>query len=414
MEKRKPFTYILLFIAAHFFHHLLTALVVPLLPYIRDGFGLTYAQTGLVVSAFTLAYGIGQLPAGWLADRIGPKYVLTVGIAGVGLAGAAVGLSIGYGALIGFLVLMGIAGGGYHPAAAPLISAAVPAPQRGKALGLHLIGGSSSHFVSPLAGVAIAGLIGWRGAFVAISVPVFVFGVALFWILTRDDVRARNGPNTALARSNDAAAEIPTRPSVIAVFLVMTATVGAFTGSVIAFIPLFLVDVFGVSQHAAAVFLSTFFATGIWASPLGGSISDRFGPLTVFLMLAIAIGPLIVFLGIAPHLIVVALVMLGIGVTLFVRMPVSETYLVTAVRKKNQSTVLGVYFFAGMEASGILTPILGHTIDVYGFRAAYVGVGVVLTVIVAVGCIALLSFRRPNLPQSLVKDRRDKSRANKR
>ncbi|TVQ96938.1 MAG: MFS transporter [Spirochaetaceae bacterium] len=402
MDRPKPFTYILLFISAHFFHHLLTALVVPLLPFIRDGFGLTYAQAGLVVSAFTLAYGIGQLPAGWLADRIGPKFVLTVGIAGVGLAGAAVGLSIGYGALIGFLVLMGIAGGGYHPAAAPLISAAVPAPQRGKALGLHLIGGSSSHFVSPLVGVAIAGLIGWRGAFVAISLPVFVFGVALFWILTHDEIRARAGTRRAPTGSADAAAEVPTRPSVITVFLVMTATVGAFTGSVIAFIPLYLVDVFGASEQAAAVFLSAFYTTGLWASPLGGSISDRFGPLTVFVILAIAIGPLIMLLGGAPHWMAVALVMLGVGVTLFVRMPVSEAYLVTAVRKKNQSTVLGIYFFAGMEGSGILTPILGHAIDVYGFRTGFAGVGAVLTVIIAAGCIALVVLKRTRTAGSLL------------
>ena len=402
MEKHKPFTYILLFIFAHFFHHLLTALVVPLLPFIRDGFGLTYAQSGLVVSAFTLAYGIGQLPAGWLADKIGPKYVLTVGIAGVALAGAAVGLSIGFGALIAFLILMGITGGGYHPAAAPLISAAVPAPQRGRALGLHLIGGSSSHLVSPLVGVAIAGLIGWRGAFVTISLPVFVFGLALFWILTRDEVRARTGPDKAAVRSDDAAAEIPTRPSVITVFLVMTATVGAFTGSVIAFIPLYLVDVFGASEQAAAVFLSAFFATGLWASPLGGSISDKYGPLTVFLILAIATGPLIIFLGAAPHWIVVAFVMLGIGMTLFVRMPVSEAYLVTAVRKKNQSTVLGIYFFAGMEASGVLTPVLGHTIDVYGFRTGFAGVGAVLTGVVTIGCIVLFVLKHTRKPESIL------------
>ncbi len=61
---------------AHFAHHLLTALPVPLLPFIRGDFGLDYAQAGLVVSAFGLAYGIGQLPAGWLSDRIGPRLML--------------------------------------------------------------------------------------------------------------------------------------------------------------------------------------------------------------------------------------------------------------------------------------------------------------------------------------------------
>ena len=393
MGRRRPFLYISLFILAHFFHHLLTALVVPLLPFIRDGFGLTYAQSGLVVSAFALAYGIGQLPAGWLADRIGPRYVLTVGVAGVALAGAAVGFSLRFEALIVFLVCMGIAGGGYHPAAAPLISAAVPAPQRGRALGLHLIGGSSSHLVAPLAGVFIAGVLGWRGSFIVLSLPVLVFGLVMFWILTRDEIRAR-ASHVQRNAGEDGEAEIPTRPAIVALVLVMTASVGAFTGSTIAFFPLYLVDVFGASEHAAGIFLSVFYATGLWASPLGGAASDRWGPLTVFLVLAVVTGPLIAGLGLAPHWTVVALVMLGIGMSMFVRMPVSETYLVSTVRKKNRSTVLGVYFFAGMEGSGIITPILGYLIDRVGFRTAYAGLGAALTLVILCGCTLLFLLSR--------------------
>ena len=78
---------------AHFAHHLLTALPVPLLPFIRADFNLGYAEAGLVVSAFSLAYGVGQLPAGWLADRIGARTLLFIGIFGVAVAGVLVGLS---------------------------------------------------------------------------------------------------------------------------------------------------------------------------------------------------------------------------------------------------------------------------------------------------------------------------------
>lgn len=58
-----------LFVLAHFVHHLLTALPIPLLPMIRSDFSLDYTKSGLVISAFNLSYGIGQLPAAWLADR---------------------------------------------------------------------------------------------------------------------------------------------------------------------------------------------------------------------------------------------------------------------------------------------------------------------------------------------------------
>ena len=96
---------------AHFGHHLLTALPVPLLPMIKDDFALDYTQSGLVISAFTLSYGIGQLPAGWLADRIGRRILIAIGICGVALAGLIIGISHTYIMLIIFLALMGVMGG---------------------------------------------------------------------------------------------------------------------------------------------------------------------------------------------------------------------------------------------------------------------------------------------------------------
>ena len=145
-----------LFVLSHFSHHVITALIVPLLPYIRNDFALDYTQSGFVISAFSLSYGIGQLPAGWLADRMGSRNLMTLSIVGVALAGLMVGLSHAYLLMIFCLIGMGIAGGGYHPSAPPLISASVAPEKRGFALGCHFIGGSTSYFLSPLIGAAIA------------------------------------------------------------------------------------------------------------------------------------------------------------------------------------------------------------------------------------------------------------------
>ena len=102
-----------LFSLAHFGHHVLTALIVPLLPYIRGEFGLSYTQTGVISASFTIAYGIAQLPAGWLADRVGSRLLLTAGISGVAIAGALVGLVDGYRFLVAVFLLMGVFGGNF-------------------------------------------------------------------------------------------------------------------------------------------------------------------------------------------------------------------------------------------------------------------------------------------------------------
>ena len=88
------------------------------MPLIREEFSLSYAQAGWLSSAFLLAYGFSQLPGGWLADRISPRLLVTIGISGVSVAGLMAGLAPNYVLLASALVLLGLLGGGYHPASA--------------------------------------------------------------------------------------------------------------------------------------------------------------------------------------------------------------------------------------------------------------------------------------------------------
>jgi MFS transporter, FSR family, fosmidomycin resistance protein len=408
---RKSSLFILLFALAHFVHHLLTAILIPLLPFIRDGFGLTYTQAGTIVSAFTLAYGFGQLPAGWIADRVGPRYLLAAGISGVAVTGAMLGLSGSFGGMIACLVLMGLLGGGYHPSASPLIAAAVPKEKRGSAIGIHIVGGSLSHFVAPLTAVFLAGLLGWRGVYLSTSLPVFLFGLWLLLLMIRKDIRVRSAGSGATSAGTSAASGPGSdggsddqshthRPLTdVVLFLVMSASVGAAVGASISFVPLYMVDSIGLSQEFAGVLYSLYYLAGMGAAPLGGMLADRLGPVRVFLVAVALAGPALMVMGLFPSWGFMAFIMLALGAVAFTRMTCSEIFFVTSVPDRNRSTVLGVYFFAGMEGNGILTPFLGAAIDAWGFSSTFLGTGAVLTIVLVVSAILFLIVRRnSNIP----------------
>jgi fucose permease len=38
---------------------------------------------------------------------------------------------------------------------------------------------------------------------------------------------------------------------------------------------------------------------------------------------------------------------------------------------RSRSTILGIYYFTGMEGGGVLTPVIGYLIDRFGFTAAF-------------------------------------------
>ncbi len=380
-----------LIVLAHFSFHVVTSLTVPLLPFIRDDFSLDYTQSGLVISAFTLAYGICQLPAGWLADRLGARILITASICGVALAGLLIGLSQSYIMMIAFLVLMGIAGGGYHPAAPPLIARLVDPKNRGRVLGFHIVGGSASHFMAPLIGAAIATAWGWRSSYIGLAIPIIVFGIIFYVILgSQTDIKKVEHRKTD---SHDKAPVTPGRWHYLAAFITLSTVIQAVTFSIIAFIPLFMVDHFGVDEKTAAVFLAILYSAGLWAGPLGGYLSDRFGRVPVILIVSLISGPIIYLVNLVPYGFGFGAVLLIIGITATMRMPVSEAYIIGESPERHRSTILGIYYFSGMEGGGILTPVVGNLIDRFGFYSTFTFAGAALVAVTLIYSIFLWSRR---------------------
>ncbi len=382
-----------LFVLSHFSHHVITALIVPLLPYIRNDFALDYTQSGFVISAFSLSYGIGQLPAGWLADRMGSRNLITISIVGVALAGLMVGISHAYILMVLCLIAMGIAGGGYHPSAPPLISASVAPEKRGFALGCHVIGGSASFFLSPLIGAAIATAFGWRGAFIGLAIPSILFGIIFYRVLGKLDPSADQVRNTNDLKEKSAFPKSFYRR--VIPFMVLTTCTSAIMTSTFSFVPLYMVDQFKIAERTAAAMMAIIYSTGIWAAPLGGHLSDKVGRVRMMLAICILTGPAIFLLNIVPYGYGFGFgsLLLVLGAIVMVRMPVSEAFLVSEVPDRYRSTFLGIYFFSAIEAGGVLTPVMGSLIDHYGFYMSFSLAGAILVLVTLICGFFLLRNR---------------------
>ncbi|MFC1955991.1 MFS transporter [Chloroflexota bacterium] len=372
---------------AHCVHHLVAALLTPLLPFIRDEFALDYTQAGVLISAFTISYGISQVPAGWLADRLGARLVLVFGVSGVAVAGLLVGLSNTYIMMVIFLVLMGVMGGGYHPAASPLISASVEPKKRGRILGLHQIGGGASFFLSPLIAIAIASALGWRGSYITLAIPTFIFGIVFYIFLRRSKYAGQTRQNKA-----DRCDEMPAEPGHLrrmVAFLILVVALQSFFTSITSFIPFFLVDEFNTSKETAAVMLSLSFSGGLLAGPLGGYLSDRLGRVPIVLIVSIIACPVIFLLNYVSLGWSLSVILILLGMSMFITMPISEAYIISQTSECNRSTILGIYYFGSRGGSGVLTPLLGYLIDQSSFRIGFTITSVALFIIV-IGCSIFL------------------------
>lgn len=370
-EKKKSFflTSLPFFILAHATHHLLTALPQPMQPFIQDEFRLNNAQMGGITSAFGLSSGAAQLPAGWLADRIGPTILITIGVVGVGIGGLLIGLSHTYIMLMIFMVFMGLMAGGYHPASTPLISLSVPPNQRGRALGLHLIGGNSSFFLAPLIAGGIAAAWGWRASFITLAVPTIALGVGFFIYLNK-----RYGKTHVEAMKRKQMEENPPQPGYkrrLIAFLTMMVIGGGAGATINAFLTLYMKNELGASNEVAAMAMSIVFSSGLWAGPVGGWISDRIGSTKVIIVTGI-LGGLVLFalkeVQLGWGLWIVLWVM---GVIQAIRFPVTEVFIMSQSPAKNRSTIYGIYYSTMQYTGAIFAPIMGGFIDIYGYHTMF-------------------------------------------
>jgi ACS family D-galactonate transporter-like MFS transporter len=368
---------------------------------IRTDLKLDYTTSGWMMSAFAITNGVSQLPAGWLADRLGTRLLILISITGVALAGFFIGFTSSFAMLVALLIISALLGGGYHPASAAAISASTPEQYRGRALGVHFIGGSSTMWVMPLVAAPIAATWGWRSPFLVMAIPTAIFGIIIFILIGKYNERM-----AALAASGEKVEEVQTGPETVQwgeliPFVALTVLTGTLMMSSASYLSLYAVDELGIPESSTAMLMSIQPFVGALAAPLGGYMADRFGSLSVMITISVLAAPLIYAISLASNVGLLIVVMIVVGLVSTARMPTSESYIYANAPLRYRATVLGVYYFSGTGVSGVLTPFVGKLIDSYGFKLTYTINSIIAAVVAAVGIIVIWidrQRRRGNIP----------------
>ncbi len=128
------------------------------------------------------------------------------------------------------------------------------------------------------------------------------------------------------------------------------------------------------------------------ASPLGVYISDRWGRVPVILTVSFIAGPVLYLLNqvpFGPYGIGIGALLLIIGIIMYIRMPVSEAYIIGRTSERHRSTILGIYYFSNMEIGAVLAPAMGALIDQFGFYISFT-VAAASTLVVTLACSVFL------------------------
>jgi FSR family fosmidomycin resistance protein-like MFS transporter len=365
----------------HALHDGMVDMLYPLLPFLAQTFGLSYAEVGIIRAANKAAMALFQLPAGFLAERFGERLLLAAGTACAGLAYVMLGFSSGFLTIIGFLFLAGCGNAVQHPLCSSIVSNAYADGARRGALGIYNFAGDVGKLVfaggvSFLIGVGVdweitVQVTGALGLVVAI-----VIFVSLGSIEKREATETKGAP--AEAEKSDGWG-IHDRTGFIAlcgIAILDNSTRNGFLTFVA-----FLMMAKGVPEGWAASSVVLVFTGGMVGKLACGLLADRFGVIRTVVLTEIATGVGILLTLLLPNLAAFFLLPF-IGMALNGTSSVLYGTIGDLVDSNRQARAFGLFYTLG-STCGILAP-LG-----YGLIADFIGIPETIGI---AGCVIFLTI----------------------
>jgi sugar phosphate permease len=342
--------------------YLARSVLPPVLPVLREELALTYAQAGLLETAYLVGYIISKLPAGALSNRYGPRRVLAVSMVGYGVATLLTSRAAGFVDIFTLRFLVGLFQGVHLPVANALLSERFGAKQN-RAIGFNESGANIGNTLAFPLTVTILSAFSWRYAFLFLSIPAFLLSMgALIFMKEEPEKYVNNNVSTGKQLGDYRHVLVPFAISHAAYNLILRTT---FT-----FTPIFLVDFRGMDVTTAGFVAMVLPLAGIFAKISSGFVSERLGSkraiISASAMSAVLL-TMLVFIpawALVPNLIV-------LGLMLYSFSPIIYSSTTSALPSELKSMGLGVVTMFGNIVGAVSTTLVGALIDGSGYVATF-------------------------------------------
>lgn len=367
---------------AHLTSHFSQLLLAPLFPWLKDAFGVSYAELGLLMSIFFVVSFAVQALSGFVVDRFGPRPILFGGLALIGIAALGYSVSTSYWMMVGFAALAGVGNGVFHPVDYTLLNGKVSAPRLGHAYGVHGITGSLGWALAPALVVTLTLAYSWRVALAAAA--VLVFAVLAVLVLNRDKLTLSVAAPVEDAPAVDGGLSFLRIPAVWMCFVFFFWSAMSL-GVVQAFAPEAARQLHAVPLPLVAMCLTAYMVCSAGGMVLGGFLAadparcERvvgagFG-------LAVVISLVLALSGVSAWLVPVLFGIMGLGTG--VAGPSRDLLVKRSTPENASGRVYGVVY-AGMDIGQAVSPLIfGVLMDHGQYRGVLLGLALIQAVLIA-------------------------------
>ncbi|WP_309083140.1 MFS transporter [Chelativorans sp.] len=252
-----------------------------LLPLIAEDIGISVAEAGYLVSAFSLAYAVGTPVLSALTGAFDRRRVIGLALICFIAGNLAAGASASMLPLFLAQVVMGMSAG-LFAATAQAAAVMLAGPERRAAAISAVVGGTTfAVALGAPAGSLFAQFVGWRGEFFALAV-IGTFCLTALWLRLPRDLLATS---STLAERVMVIRRPGVFPAIVITFLYLA---GGFT--LIAYLGPVAIEGAGLSRAVLPAVLLAYGIGAIIGNYASGRLADRLGPtrVIVFAMIATA------------------------------------------------------------------------------------------------------------------------------
>ncbi|MBS1852845.1 MAG: MFS transporter [Acidobacteria bacterium] len=246
----------------------LSVAAVPLM----SSLNLSPKAMGLLLSVFFWTYAALQIPAGYIVDRFGFRFIYALAFVLWSLASASIGLAGSFAQILALRLLLGVAESVAHPLSLSYIKRSFREKEQGLPTGLYVSGMMVGAGAGSLLGGVFLNYWGWRNLFLATGLGALVWLIP--WLLLAPKARARSMPDRSKLNFRIPFTRAVSNP------LFWGITIGVFAYSYYWFFFLTWMPTYLVSaRQLSFTKMGAYSAASLWVmaamSPIGGFLADR-------------------------------------------------------------------------------------------------------------------------------------------
>lgn len=345
----------------HLLNDMIQSVIPAMYPLLKDSFGFTFAQIGLITLVFQLTSSIFQPFVGQYADRHPQPYSLAAGMCFTLLGLLALAFAPSFVVILLAVAVIGCGSSVFHPEASRVAQMA-SGGRKSLAQSIFQVGGNGGSAIGPLLAALIIipygqHAVGWF-AFAALLASTILVRVGCWYSLVLAQGDRLRRVRRAVACSLSARAV----HRALAILVIMLFSKYFFTSCMTSYFTFFLIEKFGITVQQSQYCLFAFLAALAAGTLLGGYFGDRYGRKYVILFSILGAAPFTLAL---PHLNLAWTLVMAVVSGLIIASAFSAILVyATDLKPDKVGMISGVFFGLMFGLGGIGSAFFGWLADV--------------------------------------------------